>query len=223
MYHGEKTSNQNTPKTMGKPAGALAHLIKTLSLLPGLGPRSARRTALTLLAKKEAMMMPLVNALNDALLNIKTCPVCGALDDVIPCRICGDEGRDTHVLCVVSSLNDLWAIERAGAFRGLYHVLGGVLSALDGVGPENLNLATLEQRLRNTPFREVILALPATIEGQSTAHVIMDILAHHAAQNQAPAAGSAIKITRLAHGMPIGGELDYLDDGTILTAFTARG
>ncbi|MCB1558180.1 MAG: recombination protein RecR [Alphaproteobacteria bacterium] len=196
-----------------KQDGPLSHLIRQLSILPGLGPRSARRAALTLITKKDDMMFPLIKALQEAADQIKTCPVCGALDDTSPCRICNDPSRDKGLICVVATLTDLWAIERAGGFRGIYHVLGGVLSALDGIGPDNLNLSDLQSRISDAPPREVILALPATVDGQSTAHVVMDILGENA----------SIKVTRLAHGMPIGGELDYLDDGTILTAFQARG
>jgi recombination protein RecR len=187
-------------------------MIRQLSILPGLGPRSARRVALTLISKKDDMMMPLIRALNEAAEQIVTCPVCGALDDTSPCRICSDPSRDQGLICVVATLTDLWAIERAGGFRGMYHVLGGVLSALDGVGPDNLSLDDLKVRVVESVPREIILALPATVDGQSTAHVVMDILSAH-----------DIKVSRLAHGMPIGGELDYLDDGTILTAFQARG
>ncbi|MBE2190976.1 MAG: recombination protein RecR [Alphaproteobacteria bacterium] len=195
-----------------KQDGPLAHLIRQLSILPGLGPRSARRAALTLISKKDDMMFPLVRALTEAAEHIKTCPVCGALDDTLPCRICSDGSRDRSVMCVVATLTDLWAIERAGGFRGIYHVLGGVLSALDGIGPDHLSLGRLEERMQDHPPREIILALPATVDGQSTAHVVMDMLGAY-----------DLKISRLAHGMPIGGELDYLDDGTILTAFQARG
>ncbi|MDY0029637.1 MAG: recombination mediator RecR [Pseudobdellovibrionaceae bacterium] len=195
-----------------KQDGPLSHMIRQLSILPGLGPRSARRVALTLISKKDDMMMPLIRALNEAAEQIVTCPVCGALDDTSPCRICSDPSRDQGLICVVATLTDLWAIERAGGFRGMYHVLGGVLSALDGVGPDNLSLDDLKVRVVESVPREIILALPATVDGQSTAHVVMDILSAH-----------DIKVSRLAHGMPIGGELDYLDDGTILTAFQARG
>lgn len=195
-----------------KQDGPLSHMIRQLSVLPGLGPRSARRAALTLISKKDDMMMPLIRALKEAAEQIVTCPVCGALDDTSPCRICSDPSRDQGLVCVVATLTDLWAIERAGGFRGVYHVLGGVLSALDGIGPDNLSLDDLKSRVAENVPREVILALPATVDGQSTAHVVMDILGAH-----------DIKVTRLAHGMPIGGELDYLDDGTILTAFQARG
>lgn len=195
-----------------KQDGPLSHLIRQLAVLPGLGPRSARRAALTLIGKKEEMLLPLARALTEAAERITACPVCGALDDTAPCRICSDPSRDRGLVCVVATLTDLWAIERAGGFRGVYHVLGGVLSALDGVGPDNLSLSGLKNRIDEYLPRELILALPATVDGQATAHVVMDILG-----------GYDLTVTRLAHGMPIGGELDYLDDGTILTAFHARG
>ncbi|HNQ91347.1 MAG TPA: recombination mediator RecR [Alphaproteobacteria bacterium] len=195
-----------------KDDGPLAHLIRRLAVLPGLGPRSARRAALTLITKKDEMLLPLINAMEEAAAQIKTCPVCGALDDTSPCRVCSDPARDKSLICIVATLTDLWAIERTGGFRGTYHVLGGVLSALDGIGPDHLNLSTLQTRVKDTPPREIILALPATVDGQATAHVVMDMLTDY-----------NIPVSRLAHGMPIGGELDYLDDGTILTAFQARG
>ena len=191
--------------------GPLGHLIKQLAVLPGLGPRSARRAALFLATRKEQNLRPLITALEDALATISTCPVCGSLDDVSPCRICADTARDGRLICVVAGVADVWAIERAGGYRGVYHVLGGVLSALDGVSPADLSLGLLERRLSETKPHEVILALPATVDGQSTAHMVMDILGRH-----------GVKTSRLAHGMPVGGELDYLDDGTILTAFKAR-
>lgn len=195
-----------------KDDGPLAHLIRRLAVLPGLGPRSARRVALTLITKKDEMLLPLVRAMEEAAEQIKTCPICGALDDTSPCRVCSDSARDKGLICIVATLTDLWAIERTGGFRGTYHVLGGVLSALDGIGPDNLNIDSLKVRVANSSPREIILALPATVDGQATAHVVMDMLME-----------SHIPISRLAHGMPIGGELDYLDDGTILTAFQARG
>lgn len=195
-----------------KTDGPLAHLVRQLAVLPGLGPRSARRAALALITKKEESLLPLIRALEEAATHIKACPVCGGLDDVSPCRICSDPSRNPDVICVVASLSDLWAIERAGGFRGTYHVLGGVLSALDGIGPDHLNLKSLSIRVDDVKPKEIILALPATVDGQATAHVVTDMLSK-----------SDIVITRLAHGMPIGGELDYLDDGTILTAFQARG
>lgn len=199
-----------------KQDGPLSHLIRQLAGLPGLGPRSARRAALALVGRKDDMLRPLVQALEEVAERIVTCPVCGALDDTAPCRVCRDGSRDVGLVCVIATLADLWAIERTGGYRGVYHVLGGVLSALDGIGPDNLSLAQLRQRLTTTPPHEIILALPATVDGQATAHVVMDIV-------QAQDAEGKIRMTRLAHGMPIGGELDYLDDGTILTAFRARG
>lgn len=192
--------------------GPLAHLIKQLAVLPGLGPRSARRAALTLITKKDEMLLPLARALEEAAAHITVCPVCKSLDDTSPCRICSDPARDHSLICVVATLTDLWAIERTGGFRGVYHVLGGVLSALDGIGPDHLHLADLEIRVRDASPKELILALPATVDGQATAHVVTDMMGDY-----------DLKISRLAHGMPIGGELDYLDDGTILTAFQARG
>lgn len=192
--------------------GALGHLIKQLAGLPGLGPRSARRAALHLVTRKEDILRPLAKALLEAAEKVQTCPECGNLDDMSPCRICKDTHRDTGLICVVAGVSDLWAIERTGGYRGVYHVLGGILSALDGVSIADLSLNLLKHRTQNSPPREIILALPATVDGQATAHVVMDMLSE-----------TPIKTSRLAHGMPVGGELDYLDDGTILTAFKARG
>lgn len=191
--------------------GPLSHLIRHLAALPGLGPRSARRAALHLISRKDQNLLPLMAALREAADTIVTCPVCGSLDDVAPCRICADKTRNARLICVVATVADLWAIERAGGFRGVYHVLGGILSALDGVSPADLSLGSLEERIKNDKPEEVILALPATVDGQSTVHVVMDMLSRH-----------HVKTSRLAHGMPVGGELDYLDDGTIVTAFKAR-
>jgi recombination protein RecR len=188
----------------------IERLIQLLSKLPGLGPRSARRAALALLKKREVLLEPLGSAMRDAAAAIKTCEVCGNLDSVSPCSLCGDPRRDAHVLCVVEDVADLWALERAGVFRGKYHVLGGVLSALDGVTPEKLNVAPLIGRVKGG-VEEVILAMNATVEGQTTAHYLMDTLE--------PA---GVKVTRLAHGVPVGGELDYLDEGTLSHAFKAR-
>ena len=187
----------------------IERLIQLLARLPGLGPRSARRAALQLLKKRELLMQPLARALDDAAANIKNCSVCGNLDTSDPCSICGDAKRDAGLICVVEEVGDLWAIERANAFKGRYHVLGGVLSALEGVGPEDLNIARLVERARDA--REVILATNATVEGQTTAHYITDRLA-----------GTPASVTRLAHGVPVGGELDYLDDGTLTAALRAR-
>jgi recombination protein RecR len=184
-------------------------LIQLLARLPGLGPRSARRTALYLLKRRDVVLLPLVDALKSAAENIRTCQVCGNLDTSDPCSICADTKRDAGLICVVEEVGDLWAIERANAFKGHYHVLGGVLSALEGVSPEDLNIAKLIERARDA--REVILATNATVEGQTTSHYITDRLA-----------GTRAQITRLAHGVPVGGELDYLDDGTLTAALRAR-
>ena len=184
-------------------------LIQLLARLPGLGPRSARRTALFLIKRKEQVMEPLAAALAAAASAVRTCSTCGNLDTIEPCAICRDPERDGHAICVVEDLADLWALERTGAFHGRYHVLGGTLSALDGVGPDELNITRLIARLG--PETELILALNATVEGQTTAHYIAD-----------RAAGTGARVSRLAQGVPIGGELDYLDDGTLTAALNAR-
>ncbi|MGH1374790.1 MAG: recombination mediator RecR [Alphaproteobacteria bacterium] len=192
--------------------GPLDHLIRLLSGLPGLGNRSARRIALHLLSKRGSLMMPLAHALSDAAENVKSCNVCGNLDMIDPCGICRDQKRNALQICVVSQVSDVWAIERTGAYRGHYHVLGGLLSALDGIGPSDLRIETLIERVRgNDAFDEVILALSATVDGQSTAHYISDHLLPF-----------DVKVSHLAHGVPVGGELDYLDDGTITTALRSR-
>lgn len=196
----------------GQKDGALGYLIKHLAGLPGLGPRSARRAALHLVTRKDDILRPLARALLEAADKVQTCPECGNLDDISPCRICKDTHRDKGLICVVAGVSDLWAIERTAGYRGVYHVLGGILSALDGVSIADLSLNLLKSRTHDNPPREIILALPATVDGQATAHVVMDMLSE-----------TPIKTSRLAHGMPVGGELDYLDDGTILTAFKARG
>jgi len=188
----------------------IERLIQLLSKLPGLGPRSARRAALALLKKREVLLEPLGAAMRDAAAAIKTCEVCGNLDSVSPCSLCADPRREAQVLCIVEDVADLWALERAGVFKGKYHVLGGVLSALDGMTPEKLNVAPLIGRVKNG-VEEVILAMNATVEGQTTAHYLMDTLEP-----------TGVKITRLAHGVPVGGELDYLDEGTLSHAFKAR-
>jgi recombination protein RecR len=188
----------------------IERLIQLLAKLPGLGPRSARRAALALLKKRELLLEPLSTAMRDAAAAIKTCETCGNLDTVSPCSICRDPRREVRMLCVVEDVADLWALERAGVFRGKYHVLGGALSALDGVTPERLNVAPLIARVKSG-IDEVILAMNATVEGQTTAHYLVDTLAQ-----------SGVKVTRLAHGVPVGGELDYLDEGTLSAAFKAR-
>jgi recombination protein RecR len=184
-------------------------LIQLLARLPGLGPRSARRAALHLVKRREGLMAPLAAALQAAAAAIRPCSQCGSLDTVDPCAICRDPERDGAVICVVEDLADLWALERTAAFRGRYHVLGGTLSALDGVGPEDLNVSRLIARLG--PGMELILALNATVDGQTTAHYIAD-----------RAAPTGAKVSRLAQGVPIGGELDYLDEGTLTAALNAR-
>ena len=192
--------------------GALELLIKQLSSLPGLGSRSARRIALHLLNNKEKLLLPLAKNLEHTADIMQHCESCGNLDEGEICRICRDPKRDRQTVCVVSSVADIWAIERTRSYRGIYHVLGGVLSALDGVGPKDLTIDSLLENIKDNNIGEVILALSATVDGQSTAHYIVDHISN-----------PAIQITRLAHGMPIGGELDYMDDGTISTALKARG
>jgi recombination protein RecR len=187
----------------------LEALIRLLARLPGLGPRSARRAALHLIKRRESLLEPLAAAMAKAAEAIRPCPVCGNLDTAEPCAICRDPERDEAAICVVEDLADLWALERTGAFRGRYHVLGGTLSALDGVGPEDLRIDRLVSRLK--PGQEVILALNATVEGQTTAHYIADRVS-----------GIGVTVSRLGQGVPIGGELDYLDDGTLTAALAAR-
>jgi recombination protein RecR len=186
-------------------------LIQLLARLPGLGPRSARRAALYLLKKRESLMQPLARALDDAAANIRHCSLCGNLDTADPCAICADPRRDPSMICVVADVADLWALERAVAYKGRYHVLGGTLSALDGIGPEQLNVAGLVRRAAEPEVKEIILATGATVDGQTTAHYVAERLT-----------GLNVNITRLAHGVPVGGELDYLDDGTLTAALKAR-
>jgi recombination protein RecR len=182
-----------------------------LAKLPGLGPRSARRMVLHLLKRREALMLPLIEAMTGAVHNVNTCSVCGNLGGGDPCEICRDPRRDRTLICVVEDVADLWALERSHAFRGLYHVLGGTLSALEGVRPADLRIDQLLERLQNSAIKEVILALNATLEGQTTAHYVIEQLAR-----------SGIAVSKLAHGLPVGGELDYLDDGTLTAALQAR-
>lgn len=189
----------------------IERLIQLLSKLPGLGPRSARRASLSLLQKRDQLMKPLAEAMADAAEKISACSECGNLDVTDPCSVCRDHRRDDSVICVVETVGDLWALERAGAFKGRYHVLGGVLSALDGVGPEDLNVAKLIERANRDDVKEIILALNATVDGQTTAHFLADKLAE-----------ASVDITSLARGVPVGGELDYLDDGTLTAAFRSR-
>lgn len=189
----------------------IERLIQLLARLPGLGPRSARRAALYLIRKRDELLSPLADALQAVRDKIVTCRSCGNVDSCDPCTLCKDERRDRTTLIVVETVADLWALERAGVLNARYHVLGGTLSPLDGVGPNDLNLATLASRVEKDQVKEVILALNATVEGQTTAHYVTSLLS-----------SSGLKITRLAYGVPVGGELDYLDEGTIAAAIRSR-
>jgi recombination protein RecR len=186
-------------------------LIQLLAKVPGLGPRSARRAALHLVKKKDQLLGPLADAMADAHRNVKICSRCGNVDTIDPCTVCTDMNRDQSVIIVVEDVSDLWALERAGAMNAAYHVLGGTLSPLDGVGPDDLNIRGLINRVAEGGVKELIIAVNATVEGQTTAHYITDQLAD-----------LDVKITRLAHGVPVGGELDYLDEGTLTAALRAR-
>jgi len=189
----------------------IERLIQLLAKLPGLGPRSARRAALHLIRKREELLGPLANAMQVAKDRILTCTACGNVDTRDPCTVCADPRRDPAMLVVVETVADLWALERAAALRARYHVLGGTLSPLDGVGPKDINLDSLVTRVSEGEIREIILAVNATVDGQTTAHYITDLLSH-----------LDVKITRLAHGVPVGGELDYLDEGTLSAAIRQR-
>jgi recombination protein RecR len=186
-------------------------LIQLLARLPGLGPRSARRAALHLIKKRELLMAPLAAALQVALDKIEICSTCGNIDTQNPCTLCADPRRDASVIVVVADVADLWALERAKAINARYHVLGGTLSPLDGVGPKELAIDALIARAHVPNVSEVILALNATVDGQTTAHYITDLLQ-----------GASVKVTKLAHGVPVGGELDYLDEGTLAAAIRSR-
>lgn len=188
----------------------IERLIGLLARLPGLGHRSARKAALALIKRRADLLEPLAAALNDAAARIIECADCGNLDTVSPCTVCRDPARDKTLIVVVEEIGDLWALERAGVVTGLYHVLGGHLSPLDGIGPDRLNIARLIERAV-PPVKEVLLALNATVEGQSTAHYLTEQLL-----------GRGVTVTRLAHGVPIGGELDYLDEGTLAAAIKSR-
>lgn len=189
----------------------IEHLIQLLSKLPGLGPRSARRATLYLISRRESLLTPLSAAMQAAADNVKVCSQCWNLDVTDPCDICRDVKRDQSLLCVVEDVSDLWALERSEAFRGRYHVLGGTLSALDGIGPDELNMESLIHRVGEGGITEVILALNATVDGQTTSHYLSDRLSDF-----------GVQVTRLAHGVPVGGELDYLDDGTLSAALKSR-
>ena len=189
----------------------IERLIQLLARLPGLGPRSARRAALFLIKKREQVMAPLAVALQTAIEKIEVCGVCGNIDTQNPCTVCTDLRRDPGIIVVVTDVADLWALERAHAINARYHVLGGTLSPLDGIGPQDLSIDALITRVHDAAVKEVILALNATVDGQTTAHYITDLL--H---------GTNVKVTRLAHGVPVGGELDYLDEGTLSAAIRQR-
>jgi recombination protein RecR len=189
----------------------IERLIQLLARLPGLGPRSARRAALFLIKKREQIMAPLASALQTALEKIQICSVCGNIDTRSPCTICTDPRREPSIMVVVADVADLWALERAHAVNARYHVLGGTLSPLDGIGPQDLTIDALVKRAHDPAVTEIILALNATVDGQTTAHYVTDLL--HDAN---------VKVTRLAHGVPVGGELDYLDEGTLAAAIRQR-
>jgi recombination protein RecR len=189
----------------------IERLIQLLAKVPGLGPRSARRAALHLIKKKEQLLVPLADAMGEAVDKVRVCSTCGNVDTVDPCSVCSDPRRDGSVIIVVEDVADLWALERAGAMNARFHVLGGTLSPLDGVGPDQLNIRSLVSRVAEGGVSEIVIAVNATVEGQTTAHYLTDQLA-----------GFALKVTRLAHGVPVGGELDYLDDGTLAAALRSR-
>ena len=208
----------NRPYSPTAPASSgheIERLIQLLARLPGLGPRSARRAALHLVKRKDALMVPLSDALADAVVAVGECGTCGNIDVSDPCHVCSDPRRDRSTIIVVEDVSDLWALERAneagGGMNALYHVLGGTLSPLDGIGPDDLAIAPLVNRVGNGDVREVIIAVNATVEGQTTAHYLTDRLD-----------GTDVTISRLAHGVPVGGELDYLDEGTLSAALRAR-
>jgi recombination protein RecR len=186
-------------------------LIGLLSKMPGLGPRSARRAVLQIIKKKESYMLPLASLIKEVAEEIKTCETCGNLDTASPCQVCQNPKRDTSVICVVEDVSDLWALERTASYRGLYHVLGGTLSALNGTRPEDLNIPKLLKRAGDEGLKEIILATNATVDGQTTAHYIIDRLGE-----------TEVKVSAIAHGVPVGGELDYLDDGTLSAALKER-
>ena len=196
-------------KNIGGPE--IERVVQLLARLPGLGRRSARKAALALIKHREDLLVPLADAMRNAAEKLMDCPKCGNIDTVSPCTICADTRRDASLIVVVEEVADLWALERAGVVKGLFHVLGGHLSPLDGIGADKLNIASLIDRAHDPAVKEIILALNITVEGQSTAHYLMDALED-----------AEVKITRLAQGMPVGGELDYMDEGTLAAAIRSR-
>lgn len=193
------------------PAKEIERLVGLFSTLPTMGPRSARRAVLSLLNQPKVRIEPLIQTLQEVLDKVQECPVCGNMDTGAPCSVCSDPRRDKKQVCVVQDIADLWALERAGIFHGVYHVLGGVLSAINGVGPDELRLPQLVERVQGGEIEEIILALPATVDGQTTAHYVAQRLEKY-----------PVKLTTLARGVPVGGELDYLDDGTLQMALKSR-
>jgi len=189
----------------------IEHVVQLLARLPGLGPRSARKAALALLKKRNELLLPLSQALAIAVEKIVECPICGSLDTVSPCSLCQDPRRDRSLIVVVEEIGDVWALERASVVKGLYHVLGGHLSPLDGIGPDKLNIARLIERASTGEVNEILLALNATVEGQSTAHYLSEQLEP-----------TGVVVSLLAQGVPVGGELDYLDEGTLAAAIKSR-
>ncbi|MCC2687514.1 MAG: recR [Rhizobiaceae bacterium] len=189
----------------------IERMIQLLAKLPGLGPRSARRAALHLIRKKEQLLAPLAAAFAEAAEKVRVCSICGNVDTSDPCLVCTDPRRDASMIIVVEDVADLWALERAGAMNARFHVLGGTLSPLDGIGPDDLNVKQLVDRMAAGGVKEIVLAVNATVEGQTTAHYLTDQLS-----------GFEVRITRLAHGVPVGGELDYLDEGTLAAALKSR-
>lgn len=200
-----------SPMTKAGPGDEIDRLIQLFAKLPGLGPRSAQRLVLSLIKKRESLMAPLADALTNAVERIVVCKSCGNLDTTDPCHLCADQGRDDSLICVVEDVDDLWALERAGIFKGRYQVLGGVLSAIDGIGPDDLNVGRLVERAKAEGVTEVILALSATVDAQATAHYLAERLKD-----------TGVAVSALAHGLPMGGEIDYLDEGTLSAALKSR-
>lgn len=189
----------------------IQNLIKALSKIQGFGNRSAVRATINLISNKDEKLLPLIDAMTNVANNIKTCPVCGNFDTVTPCSLCQDAKRDSKILCIIADISSLWAMERGNIFNGKYHITGGILSAINGIEPEDLNLSNLKNRIVTEKIEEVILALPATVDAKITSHYIINLLKD-----------TNVKITELAHGVPLGGELDYLDEGTIGEALKQR-
>ena len=196
---------------MNKKSYEIKNLENLLSRLPGFGPKSARRALLYMLGKRDSFMIPLRDAITEAFEKVRECSICGNIDVAVPCNHCLDKSRDDSIICVVESVSDLWALHKIDSYKGRFHVLGGLLSALEGFGPDSLNIDKLINRINNDEIKEIILALPLTIDGQTTVHYLIDKLQRF-----------SISITQISQGVPVGGELDYLDDGTISTALDAR-